>query len=155
MSRPPKQEGAQSLSTELPHAFPFLLVDVVLLREPQHWVVTLRNLTRNDPLMDDDGHLPPALVLEVMAQTAGLALPGEPEAEPMLLARVDRFRCRPPFRAGEQLLVIARVVRRLGGSVKVRAAVRVANRWRAGAELVLHRPRARIEQGTEPTDEHR
>jgi 3-hydroxyacyl-[acyl-carrier-protein] dehydratase len=153
VSRPPKHEAGPSLSVELPHAFPFLLVDCVLMREPEHWAVTLRNLTRNDPLMDDDGHLPPALALEVMAQTAGLAVTPEPEAGPMLLARVDRFRCRPPFQAGEQLLVIARVVRRLGGSVKVRAAVRAANRWRAGAELVLHRPRS-VREGSATTDEH-
>jgi 3-hydroxymyristoyl/3-hydroxydecanoyl-(acyl carrier protein) dehydratase len=125
---------------ELPHTYPFLLVDRVLMREPERWAVTLRSLTRNDPLMDDDGQLAPALVVEVMAQTAGLAIGAAKLGKPIVLARVDRFRCRPPFRAGDQLLVTARVVRRLGGSVKERAVVRVGNRWRAAGDLVLHGP---------------
>jgi 3-hydroxyacyl-[acyl-carrier-protein] dehydratase len=135
-----KPKTGSLIGSGLPHAYPFLLVDRILVREPERWAVTLRNLTCNDPLMNDDGHLPPALVVEVMAQTAGLALVPGSNGGATLLARVDRFRCRPPFRAGEQLLSIARVVRRLGSIVKVNAAIRVDWRWRAAAELVLHNP---------------
>jgi len=54
------------------------------------------------------------------------------------LARIDRYRCRPPIVVGDRLLVTARVVRRFGASVIVRAAVRINDRPRAAAELVLH-----------------
>lgn len=131
----------ESAIASLPHAYPFLLVDRILVRERGRWAVSIKNLTRNDPLMDEKGHLPSALVVEAMAQTAGLAAFDGSAGEPAFLARINRFRCRPPFVAGDQLLITVRVVRRLGGSVKVRGSVRVADRWRAAAELVLHGPR--------------
>lgn len=126
----------------LPHAFPFLLVDRILMLEPDRWVVTLKNVTRNDPLVDGNGNLPPALVGEVMAQTAGLAMtPPSGGGGATVLARFDRFRCRLPLRSGDQMLVTVRVVRRLGSGAKVRASVRVAGRFRAAAELVLYHVR--------------
>lgn len=126
----------------LPHAFPFMLVDRVLMLEPDRWVVTVKNVTRNDPLVDAHGNLPPALVGEVMAQTAGLAMTPPAQGGATVLARFNRFRCRPPLRSGDQLVVTVRVVRRLGSGAKVRASVRVAGRYRAAAELVLYHVRA-------------
>lgn len=135
----------------LPHAFPFLLVDRILMLEPDRWVVTLKNVTRNDPLVDDDGNLPPVLVAEVMAQTAGLAMTPPAEGGATVLARLDRFRCRPPLRSGDQLLVTVRVVRRLGSGAKVRASVSVAGRYRAAAELLLYHVRANGNAGSGAT----
>jgi 3-hydroxymyristoyl/3-hydroxydecanoyl-(acyl carrier protein) dehydratase len=126
----------------LPHAFPFILVDRILLLEPDRWVVTVKNITRNDPLVDARGHLPPSLVAEVMAQTAGLAMIPPAVGGATVLARLHRFRCRPPLRSGDQLVVTVRVVRRLGSGAKVRASIRVAGRYRAAAELVLYHERA-------------
>lgn len=125
----------------LPHAFPFILVDRILMLEPDRWVVAVKNVTRNDPLVDAYGNLPPALVGEVMAQTAGLAMIPPTEGGATVLARFGRFRCRPPLRSGDQLVVTVRVVRRLGSGAKVRASVRVAGRYRAAAELVLYHVR--------------
>ncbi len=123
----------------LPHRFPFLLLDRVLSVEPGSWAIALKNVTRNEPLVDADGVLPPALLVEVMAQTAGVAVsPAAATAVPALLARVDRFRCRPSVVAGDQLVVSARVQRRLGANVIVRSAIVVGGRRRAAAELVLH-----------------
>ena len=124
----------------LPHAYPFLLLDRALMIEPGRWAVGLKNVTGNDPLVED-GVLAPVLLAEVMAQAAGLAaaeLLDHPL--PAVLAQIDRFRCRSPIVVGDQLLVTARVVRRFGALVKVRASVRVAGRSRAAAELVLHFP---------------
>jgi 3-hydroxymyristoyl/3-hydroxydecanoyl-(acyl carrier protein) dehydratase len=125
----------------LPHAFPFILVDRILMLEPDRWVMTLKNVTRNDPLVDGDGNLPPVLLAEAMAQTAGLAITPPQDSGATVLARLDRFRCSPPLRSGDQLIVTVRVVRRLGSSVKVRASVRVSGRVRAAAELVLYHVR--------------
>lgn len=126
----------------LPHAYPFLLLDRALMIEPGCWAVALKNVTGNDPLVEA-GVLAPVLLAEVMAQAAGLAAgrPSEPPA-PAVLAQIDRFRCRSPIVAGDQLVVTARIARRYGTMVKVRASVRVARRWRAGAELLLHFPAA-------------
>jgi 3-hydroxyacyl-[acyl-carrier-protein] dehydratase len=125
----------------LPHAYPFRLLDRTLMLEPGRWAVAIKNLTRDDPLVDADGVLLPVLLAEVMAQAAGLAVVESPgHAASGMLVHIDRFRCRPPVRAGDQLLVTVRVLRRFGANVKVRAAVTVAGRRRAACELVLHVP---------------
>lgn len=124
----------------LPHAYPFLMLDRALMIEPGRWAVGLKNVTGDDPLVED-GVLAPVLLAEAMAQAAGLAAAESLERTlPAVLAHIDRFRCRLPVVAGDQLLVTARVVRRFGAAVKVRASVRVAGRSRAAAELILHFP---------------
>ena len=123
----------------LPHAYPFVMIDRALLLEPGRWAVTLKNLTRDDPLLDGDGALPPVLLAEAMAQAAGLAVAAAQTA-PAMLAQIDRFRCRAAVCSGDQLVVMVRVARRFGRAVKVRASVRVDGHRCAAAELVLHFP---------------
>ncbi|MBI4518629.1 MAG: hypothetical protein HY699_22760 [Deltaproteobacteria bacterium] len=122
----------------LPHRHPFLLLDRVLLVEPRRWAVGVRNVTRNDPLVDETGVLAPVVLAEIMAQLAGLAGAPAGAAAPAVLARLNRFRCRGPIVAGDRLLVAARVARCFGANVVARAAIRVSGRPRAAAELVLH-----------------
>jgi 3-hydroxyacyl-[acyl-carrier-protein] dehydratase len=126
----------------LPHAYPFLLIDRVLLVEPERWAVALRGLSGDDPLLDGAGLLPPLLLVEAMAQTAGLAIGAPAGGAPLVLARVHRFRCGAPPGAGERLLVTARLIRRFGALTQVRASVRAGTRRCAAAELVLHAPAA-------------
>ncbi|HUI25330.1 MAG TPA: 3-hydroxyacyl-[acyl-carrier-protein] dehydratase FabZ [Candidatus Kryptonia bacterium] len=123
----------------LPHRYPFLLLDRVLMVEPGRWAAAVKNITRDEPLVDANGQLPAVLLAEVMAQTAGLAAatPTAGEPAPAMLVKLDRFRCRR-VAAGDQLLAVARVLRRFGASVSVRARLSVAGRPRAAAELVLH-----------------
>lgn len=138
-ARAPDREPA----LRLPHAYPFRLLDRAVMLEPGRWAVGMRNLTRDDPLVDAEGALAPVLLAEAMAQTAGLAASDASEpASPGVLAQIDRFRCSSAIVAGDHLLVAARVVRRFGATVKVRASVKVAGRFRAAAELVLQFPQA-------------
>ncbi len=128
--------SAESLG-RLPHAYPFLLVDRILMVERGGWAVALKNVERNDVLLGADGVVPPVLLCEIMAQTAGfVVVPPVPHAA-AILAAIDRFRCRTVF-AGDQLLVIARVLRRFGPNAKVRALVHARGRVRAAGDLVLH-----------------
>jgi 3-hydroxyacyl-[acyl-carrier-protein] dehydratase len=121
-----------------PHAYPFRLLDRAFILEPGRWAVGVKNLTRDDPLLDAEGTLAPVLLAEAMAQTAGLAASDASRSDsPAVVAQIDRFRCYPPILAGDHLVVAARVVRRFGATVKVRASVRLAGRFRAAAELVL------------------
>jgi 3-hydroxyacyl-[acyl-carrier-protein] dehydratase len=123
----------------LPHGYPFLLLDRVVEAVPGVRAEALKNLTRNDPLLDTDGCLPRVLLAEVMAQCVGLALVGVRPGSGAVLARVDRFRSRPSvaIMAGDQLRVRAQVVRIFGATVKARAVVRVNRRIAAAGELVL------------------
>jgi 3-hydroxyacyl-[acyl-carrier-protein] dehydratase len=125
----------------LPQAYPFQLLDRAVVLAPGRWAVGMRNLTRDDPLVDGDGRLAPVLLAEAMAQAAGLAASeASGPASAAVLGQIDRFRCRPSVVAGDHLLVAARVVRRFGATVKVRASVKVAGHLRAAAEFVLHFP---------------
>lgn len=132
----------RSAIEQLPHRYPFLLLDRVLMIDTGRWAVALKNVSQNEPLIDAHGEFPAALLAEVMAQTAGLAAaPSRDRAIPGVLVKVDRFRCRRPVVAGDRLVAVARVTRRLGLNVSVRACIRRGGRAWAGAELVLHFPR--------------
>ncbi len=128
-----------ALLQRLPHAYPFVLLDRVLMVDPGHWAVASKQLTRDDALVDARGVLPPALLAEAMAQTAGLAVSAPPRSVAWLV-QIDRFRCRVPVHSGTALVVIARVLRRFGRTVKVRASISMAGRRCAAGELVLHLP---------------
>jgi 3-hydroxyacyl-[acyl-carrier-protein] dehydratase len=133
----------RDLAPRLPHAYPFRMLDGAIMLEPGRWAVGMKNITRDDPLVDGEGALVPVLLAEAMAQIAGLtASDASDPASPAVLAQIDRFRCHLPIVVGDRLLVVARVVRRFGSTVKVRASVKVAGRFRAAAELVLHCPQA-------------
>lgn len=124
----------------LPHAYPFLLLDRIVALDPGRAVVALRNLTRTDPLLRADGVLPPVLLVEALAQAAGVAVSGGGETAPAqagLVARVDRFRTAGRVQAGDRLRIEVRVVRIFGATAKVRGVVTVGRRRRAAAELVL------------------
>jgi 3-hydroxymyristoyl/3-hydroxydecanoyl-(acyl carrier protein) dehydratase len=149
----------------LPHAYPFVLLDRVLGLERGVSAVAIKNLARDDPLLDADGSLPPVLLAEALAQAAGLAAfaaareePGtvdrKPETGnqappgttnqgpgtrgvPAALVRIRRFRARPWVGAGDQLRVSVRVRKILGGTAMVRGVVHVSGRIHAAGEVVL------------------
>ena len=122
----------------LPHAYPFVFVDRVLVLTPGAWAVVVKNVTCNEPLVAPGGTAA-ALFLEVMAQAAGLAAASlHRRPTQILLAAITRFRCRSLVVVGEPLLVTARVLGKLGANVKVRVGVNVAGRICAAGDLVLH-----------------
>ena len=125
---------------DLPHAYPFLLLDRIIALEPGRAVVAVRNLTHTDPLLQPAGVLPAVFLVEALTQAAGVVVaasgaPGPPQLG--MLARIDRFRTRGRVRAGDQLQIHVRVVRIFGATAKVRGVVNVDGRRRAAAELVL------------------
>ncbi len=110
----------------LPHAFPFLLVDRILEVEPGKRIVGIKNVTYNEPFFP--GHfpgqpiMPGVLILEAMAQTAGiLAFKSMPEGEPkntdehqkraVYFLGIDNARFRKPVIPGDQLRLELEVTR--------------------------------------------
>ena len=120
----------------LPHAYPLVLLDRIVAVQPGHSAEARKQLSRDDPLFDGDGHLPPCLLAEMLAQCAGAALEIEAGAI-CVLAKVDRFRSRRRVTGGRELQLRVKVVRALGATVKVRGSVRSAGRILAAGELVL------------------
>ncbi len=60
----------------LPHRYPFIMIDRVLELEPGRRIVTLKNVTINEPYFQghfpEDPIMPGVLILEAMAQSAGV-----------------------------------------------------------------------------------
>jgi 3-hydroxymyristoyl/3-hydroxydecanoyl-(acyl carrier protein) dehydratase len=126
----------------LPHGYPFRLLDRVLGVEAGGGAVAVRGVTHDDPLVDEGGTLPAALLAEALAQCAGLAISVTMPDARGVLARIDRFRSRGPLRAAVELRMKVRIVRVFGAVVKVRGVV-LANgqRWAAG-EVTLRLERS-------------
>ena len=121
----------------LPHAYPFVLVDRIVSVEPAIAAVVSRQMSSNDPLLDEHGELPPVLLMEAIAQCAGIAIAAGEAAGGGLLVSFDRFRTAGRVAAGDSLEIRARVLRRFGALVKARGQVRANGRLRAAAEVVL------------------
>ncbi len=127
----------------LPHRYPFLLVDRILELEPGKSVVGLKNVTFNEEFFQ--GHfpgnpvMPGVLVLEAMAQVAGIALLGvteDREKKLLYLSGVDRCKFRRPVVPGDQLRIEARILSLKTKVCKCRATASVDGKLCAEAELL-------------------
>ncbi len=122
----------------LPHGIPFRFVDRVLEISPGQRIVTLKNVTINDH--DLQGHfpgnpiMPGVLLLEAMAQTAGLLLPAGSSA---VLAQIKEARFRRPVVPGDQVHIEAVHRTALGGLHRYAVKASVDGRPVAEAEIVL------------------
>jgi len=95
----------------LPHAYPFLLVDRIIEVESGKRIIGIKNVTYNEPFFP--GHfpgrpiMPGVLIIEAMAQTAGLlvfsSIPEEEHKKPVYFLRIDNARFRKPVIPGDQL----------------------------------------------------
>src|SRR5579862_2010507 len=92
----------QAIRDILPHRYPMLLVDAILELEEER-IVGIKNVTVNEPFFA--GHfpefpvMPGVLIIEAMAQTAGVLVLGQiPDRENKLvfLASVERAKFRRP-----------------------------------------------------------
>ncbi len=102
----------------LPHRYPFLLVDRILEYEAGKRIVSLKNVTINEPFFQ--GHfpgvpiMPGVLIVEAMAQAGGfLVFKTLPDRARKLVffMGIDGARFRRPVRPGDQLRIEMTVVR--------------------------------------------
>jgi 3-hydroxyacyl-[acyl-carrier-protein] dehydratase len=73
----------QAIERILPHRYPFLLVDRVTEFELDKRIVGIKNISRNEPLLWDDGRgtaaLPPTILTEAVAQVGAILILAKPE----------------------------------------------------------------------------
>lgn len=127
----------------LPHRYPMLLIDRIIELEPGKRAVSLKNVSINEPQFM--GHypqnpiLPGVYILEIMAQTCGVAFLSElknPEGIP-LFAGVDNARFRKTVVPGDQLIVDVRISQKRGNIAKVVGTATVDNEVVAEAQLLF------------------
>jgi 3-hydroxyacyl-[acyl-carrier-protein] dehydratase len=95
----------------LPHGYPFLLVDRIVELELGKRVVGIKNVTINEPFFQ--GHfpgqpiMPGVLIVEAMAQTAGIlafkSMPDEVRKKAVYFMAIDKVRFRRPVLPGDQV----------------------------------------------------
>ena len=129
---------------QLPHRYPFLLVDRVIELEKGKRIKALKNVTINEPFFE--GHfpnrpvMPGVLMLEALAQAAGLLAfdtLGTTPSEDMVyyFAGIDGARFKRPVEPGDQLILEAELVRMKAGIFKFKARALVGTELAVEAEL--------------------
>lgn len=130
---------------QLPHRFPFLLVDRVLELDKGKRIKALKNVTINEPFFT--GHfphrpvMPGVLMLEAMAQAAALLafdLQGvTPDDKTVYyFAGIDGARFKRPVEPGDQLIMEVTLERLKAGVFKFKGVAHVEGNMVCEAELM-------------------
>lgn len=139
------QMDIHAILDNLPHRYPFLLVDRVLSIELDKEIVALKNVTINEPFFQ--GHyphypvMPGVLIIEAMAQVAALlsfqTMVSKPDEKTVYyFAGIDGARFKRPVTPGDQLIIRVSLVRSLRGLYKYKATAEVDGQLAAEAELM-------------------
>jgi 3-hydroxyacyl-[acyl-carrier-protein] dehydratase len=129
---------------QLPHRYPFLLVDRVLEIDKGKSIRALKNVTINEPFFE--GHfphrpvMPGVLMLEALAQAAALlafdALDTSPTDDMVYyFAGIDNARFKQPVEPGDQLILHVELLRMKAGIFKFKAHADVDGKSAVEAEL--------------------
>jgi 3-hydroxyacyl-[acyl-carrier-protein] dehydratase len=101
----------------LPHRRPFLLVDRIIVFEPDVRIVGIKNVSANEPLLSDTGRggptLPTTILTEAIAQVGAILILARPENHDLLIffRGIQRVRFRGAARPGDVVEIEARVKR--------------------------------------------
>jgi 3-hydroxyacyl-[acyl-carrier-protein] dehydratase len=131
---------------QLPHRYPFLMVDRVLECVPGKHIRAIKNVTINEPFFP--GHfphrpvMPGVMILEALAQTAGIlafrtadVIPDEQTR--FFFVGIDAARFRKPVEPGDQLVLKATFQRAMRGIWKFGTVAEVDGREVCSAEMMV------------------
>lgn len=130
---------------QLPHRYPFLLVDRVLELKKGESLVAIKNVTINEPFFP--GHfphrpvMPGVMILEALAQATGLLAfetAGATPEDNMLyyFVGIDSARFRKPVEPGDQLRLEVKLLRHSRGIWKFEAYAKVDGEVVCDAQLM-------------------
>ncbi len=127
----------------LPHRYPFLLVDRILELEKDQRIVGIKNVTLNEPFFQ--GHfperpvMPGVLICEALAQVGAIfahnARGGVDGERVFVLTGLDRVKFKRPVAPGDQLRLELICLRRRGSFWKMRGVAMVDGKVVAQADL--------------------
>jgi 3-hydroxyacyl-[acyl-carrier-protein] dehydratase len=135
----------QEVLAHLPQRYPFLMIDTVREIEPGKRIVAVKNVSANEPHFQ--GHfpgrpiMPGVLILEAMAQAAGLLVFRSEGTQPDASAvyyyvGIDGARFKKPVVPGDVLEIEVTIERFMRGIGKFRCTARVAGQTVAEAMIL-------------------
>ncbi len=127
----------------LPHRYPFLLVDKITELEPGKKAVGVKNVTVNEPFFQ--GHfpefpiMPGVLIVEALAQTAGIAVAVLEENKGKLgvFAGIDGLKFKYQVQPGDVLRLEAEILLTKLGVTKAKVRATVGDKVAAEGEIKL------------------
>jgi 3-hydroxyacyl-[acyl-carrier-protein] dehydratase len=159
MSEAPVALDINAILKQLPHRYPFLLVDRVLECTAGKSIRAIKNVTYNEPYFV--GHfphrpvMPGVIIIEALAQTAGIlafrtagVIPDE--ATRFYFVGIDKCRFRKPVEPGDQLLLNATLERSFKGIWKFSTVALVGSEEVAQAEMMVAPETNRVAGGSNP-----
>jgi UDP-3-O-[3-hydroxymyristoyl] N-acetylglucosamine deacetylase/3-hydroxyacyl-[acyl-carrier-protein] dehydratase len=127
----------------MPHRYPMLLIDRILLLEERKRVVGLKNVTINEPFFVGHfpGHpiMPAVLLVEAMAQAGGVLLlhtVDDPDTKLVYFMGIDNAKFRRPVLPGDQLIFDLEMVRLKSSICKMTGRCFVRGQLVAEADLL-------------------
>ncbi len=145
MSEPFKMD-IEAIMRQLPHRYPFLLVDRVLAFVQGKYVHALKNVTFNEPFFP--GHfphrpvMPGVMIIEALAQASGILAFKTVNVIPdndtrFYFVAIDNARFRKPVEPGDQLILKVVLKRAFKGIWKFACIAEVDNHEVASAEIMV------------------
>ncbi len=136
----------EAIMRQLPHRYPFLMVDRVLDCVPGQYIHALKNVTYNEPFFP--GHfphrpvMPGVMIIEALAQAAGIlafkTVGIVPDTETRFyFVAIDNARFRKPVEPGDQLILKVTLKRSFKGIWKFHGSAEVDGAEVATAELMV------------------
>ena len=134
----------KAIMQNLPHRYPFLLVDRVVEFVKNKSIVALKNVTINEPFFQ--GHfpdmpiMPGVLIVEAMGQAGGVlvtqSLPPEKQGKLIYFMGFDDVRFRKPVVPGDQLILELEMLKLRSKVVKMAGVAKVDGKIVAEAKLM-------------------
>jgi 3-hydroxyacyl-[acyl-carrier-protein] dehydratase len=142
----PEKMDIEAIMRQLPHRYPFLLVDRVLELVPGKYIHALKNVTFNEPFFP--GHfphrplMPGVMIIEALAQAAGIlafkTVGVVPDTETRFyFVAIDNARFRRPVEPGDQVLLKVTLKRAFKGIWKFNGVAEVDGVEAASAEMMV------------------
>ncbi len=136
----------EAIMRQLPHRYPFLMVDRVLECVAGEYVVALKNVTVNEPFFP--GHfphrpvMPGVMIIEALAQAAGILAFKTAKVVPdndtrFYFVAIDNARFRKPVEPGDQLVLKVTLKRAFKGIWKFHGLAQVDGVEVASAEMMV------------------
>jgi len=120
---------------QLPHRYPFIMLDIAEIIEEKKQARGLRHITINDPVVQPDGTMFQAYIIESMAQISGIA---SGRQEGSLFAGITGLTFHGAVRTGDTLEVESTVERSIGNMYIFAARAFAAGKIIAEGGITLH-----------------